>query len=131
MTPAEFALKWTGSTQTERAASQEHFIDLCRMLGVPTPNEADPTGRDYASRRARRRSAAPTPTAVTPPAPLHPWHHPRTNRKCRQTDGALRPRQPDDGCSPHDHHRGGRQGSHRPCPHNESWMNAIAFPNTT
>jgi hypothetical protein len=48
MTPAEFALKWMGSTQTERAASQEHFIDLCRMLGVPTPNEADPTGRDYA-----------------------------------------------------------------------------------
>jgi type II restriction/modification system DNA methylase subunit YeeA len=48
MTPADFALKWMGSTQTERAASQEHFIDLCRMLGVPTPNEADPTGRDYA-----------------------------------------------------------------------------------
>lgn len=37
-----------GSTRTERAASQEHFIDLCRMLGVPTPNEADPTGDTYA-----------------------------------------------------------------------------------
>jgi hypothetical protein len=48
MTTAEFALKWTGSTQTERAASQEHFIDLCRMLGVPTPNEADSAGHDYA-----------------------------------------------------------------------------------
>jgi hypothetical protein len=48
MTPAEFALKWMGSTQTERAASQEHFIDLCRMLGVPTPNEADSAGHDYA-----------------------------------------------------------------------------------
>jgi SAM-dependent methyltransferase len=47
MTPAEFALKWMGSTQTERAASHEHFINLCGMLGVPTPNE-DPTGRDYA-----------------------------------------------------------------------------------
>ena len=34
--------------RTERAASQEHFIDLCRMLGVPTPNEADPTGDTYA-----------------------------------------------------------------------------------
>ena len=31
------------STATERAAAQEHFIDLCRMLGIPTPNEADPT----------------------------------------------------------------------------------------
>ena len=48
LSPAEFATKWTGSTRTERAASQEHFIDLCRMLEVPTPNEADPTGETYA-----------------------------------------------------------------------------------
>ena len=32
MTPAEFALKWMGSSATERAAAQEHFIDLCRLL---------------------------------------------------------------------------------------------------
>jgi len=48
LSPAEFATKWAGSTRTERAASQEHFIDLCRMLEVPTPNEADPTGDSYA-----------------------------------------------------------------------------------
>ncbi|MHB0981095.1 MAG: class I SAM-dependent DNA methyltransferase [Thermoleophilia bacterium] len=48
MTPAWFARKWIGSTRTERAAAQEHFIDICRMLGVPTPNEADPTGDEYA-----------------------------------------------------------------------------------
>lgn len=48
LSPSEFAAKWLGSTRTERAASQEHFIDLCRMLGVPTPNEADPTGEWYA-----------------------------------------------------------------------------------
>lgn len=48
MTPIEFAVKWMGSTATERAAAQEHFIDLCRMVGVPTPNEADPDGKDYA-----------------------------------------------------------------------------------
>jgi hypothetical protein len=48
ISPAEFAKKWAGSTRTERAASQEQFIDLCRMLGVPTPNEADPTGDTYA-----------------------------------------------------------------------------------
>ena len=48
LSPAEFATKWAGSTRTERAASQEHFIDLCRMLEVPTPNEADPTGETYA-----------------------------------------------------------------------------------
>jgi hypothetical protein len=46
--PAEFAKEWMGSTRTERAASQEHFIDLCRTLGVPTPNEADPIGDIYA-----------------------------------------------------------------------------------
>lgn len=48
MTPDEFAAKWDGSTRTERAASQEHFIDICRMLGVPTPNDADPNGDWYA-----------------------------------------------------------------------------------
>src|SRR5680860_1841315 len=42
LTPAEFATKWSGSTTTERAASQEHFIDLCRMIGVPTPHDGDP-----------------------------------------------------------------------------------------
>jgi len=48
LTPSEFAAKWSGSTRTERAAAQEHFIDLCRMLGVTTPNEADPHGDWYA-----------------------------------------------------------------------------------
>lgn len=33
---------------TEKAASQSHFIDLFRMLGEPTPLEADPTGEHYA-----------------------------------------------------------------------------------
>lgn len=47
-TPAEFVAKWQGSTRTERAAAQEHFIDLCRMVGQPTPNDADPTGEWYA-----------------------------------------------------------------------------------
>jgi len=48
MTPAEFVAKWQGNTRTEQAAAQEHFIDLCRMLGQPTPNDADPTGEWYA-----------------------------------------------------------------------------------
>ncbi|MGA2514561.1 MAG: DNA methyltransferase [Candidatus Limnocylindrales bacterium] len=47
-TPAEFVAKWRGSMRAERAAAQEHFIDLCRMLGQPTPNDADPTGEWYA-----------------------------------------------------------------------------------
>ncbi len=44
----DFTAKWRASTSTERAASQEHFIDLCRVLDQPTPNEADPTGDFYA-----------------------------------------------------------------------------------
>ena len=48
MNLVEFIQKWTASTATERAASQEHFIDLCRLLGEPTPNEADPRGEFYA-----------------------------------------------------------------------------------
>jgi type II restriction/modification system DNA methylase subunit YeeA len=46
--PSEFAVKWMGSTRPERAASQEHFIDICRMINAQTPNEADPTGDWYA-----------------------------------------------------------------------------------
>ena len=48
LTPREFAQKWGDNATKEKAASQEHFIDLCRMLGEPTPNEADPTGQTYA-----------------------------------------------------------------------------------
>jgi type II restriction/modification system DNA methylase subunit YeeA len=48
LTSAEFAAKWHGNTQTERATAQEHFLDLCRMLGASTPNDADPSGTNYA-----------------------------------------------------------------------------------
>jgi hypothetical protein len=51
LTPAEFAQRWRGVTATEKAAAQSHFIDLCRMLGEPTPLEADPTGEHYAFER--------------------------------------------------------------------------------
>jgi|APCry1669192522_1035417.scaffolds.fasta_scaffold00372_5 hypothetical protein len=47
MTPQQFISKWQNSTLKERAAAHEHFIDLCRMLGEPTPAEVDPTGKDY------------------------------------------------------------------------------------
>jgi type II restriction/modification system DNA methylase subunit YeeA len=41
MTPEEFIDKWSRSDRTERQAAQEHFIDLCHVLGEPTPNEGD------------------------------------------------------------------------------------------
>jgi type II restriction/modification system DNA methylase subunit YeeA len=57
LTPPQFAAKWSGSTRTERAAAQEHFIDLCRMLGVPTPNDADPHGTFYAFEKGADKTA--------------------------------------------------------------------------
>ncbi len=47
MTPAEFKRKWSRFTGKESAAYQSHFDDLCRLLGVPTPLEADPSGEIF------------------------------------------------------------------------------------
>ena len=55
MTPHEFITKWRASELKESSASQEHFIDLCRMLGEPTPAEADPTGKTYCFERGARK----------------------------------------------------------------------------
>jgi type II restriction/modification system DNA methylase subunit YeeA len=41
MTPEQFIEKWSRVDGNERQTAQEHFIDLCRMLGEPTPNEGD------------------------------------------------------------------------------------------
>ena len=51
MTPQEFIAKWHASELKERSAAQEHFIDLCRLLGEPTPAEADPRGDHYCFER--------------------------------------------------------------------------------
>ena len=55
MTPSQFITKWRASELKERSASQEHFIDLCRLLGEPTPAEADPTGDHYCFERGARK----------------------------------------------------------------------------
>ena len=55
MTPGEFIAKWRASELKESSASQEHFIDLCRLLGEPTPAEADPTGERYCFERGARK----------------------------------------------------------------------------
>jgi type II restriction/modification system DNA methylase subunit YeeA len=47
MTAAEFKKKWSRYQGKETSAYQGHFDDLCRLLGQPTPAEADPTGRDF------------------------------------------------------------------------------------
>lgn len=47
MDVASFIAKWTRTELSERAASQEHFLDVCRLLGQPTPAEHDATGAEY------------------------------------------------------------------------------------
>ena len=57
MTPGEFIAKWRASALKERSAAQEHFIDLCRLLGEPTPAEADPAGEWYCFERGARKDS--------------------------------------------------------------------------
>ena len=53
-----FVEKWSASDLSERAASHEHFIDLCHLVGQPAPAEADPTGQDYCFEKAVKVVAA-------------------------------------------------------------------------
>ena len=74
LTPRGFAQKWRENETKEKTASQEHFIDLCRMLGEPTPNEPDPTGASYALGKAVKKSSGETvsQTAESSSAPSRP-----------------------------------------------------------
>ena len=51
ITPEAFVAKWSRSELKERSACQEHFIDLCHLVGHPTPAEADPLGESYCFER--------------------------------------------------------------------------------
>lgn len=56
LTPQAFIAKWKATDLSERAACQEHFLDLCHMLGHPTPAEADPTGDSFTFERGVEKS---------------------------------------------------------------------------
>jgi len=47
VSPEQFIKKWTASDLSERSAAQQHFLDLCLLLGEPTPADADPTGETF------------------------------------------------------------------------------------
>jgi hypothetical protein len=51
MTPQQFIDKWQASKLSERSACHEHFLDLCKLLGQPTPAESDPDGAWYTFER--------------------------------------------------------------------------------
>ena len=58
LTPEQFVAKWGPVELSERAASHEHFIDLCRLVGHPTPATLDPTGSDYTFEKPVKVTAA-------------------------------------------------------------------------
>lgn len=43
----DFVARWQKSTLSERSAAQSHFIQLCEVLGQPTPAEIDQEGNTY------------------------------------------------------------------------------------
>ncbi|MGA2110606.1 MAG: DNA methyltransferase [Anaerolineales bacterium] len=47
LTPQDFVSKWRRADVKERSGSQEHFIDVCNLIGHPTPVAGDPTGQNY------------------------------------------------------------------------------------
>ncbi|HVB18470.1 MAG TPA: DNA methyltransferase, partial [Stellaceae bacterium] len=55
MSPEEFIDKWRGTTRTERSAAQEHFLDLCALLGVPKPADVDRHGTEYTFEKPTRK----------------------------------------------------------------------------
>jgi hypothetical protein len=56
LTPQQLAAKWTASTLNERSAAQEHFMDLCRMLGEATPARVDRHGESFCFERGARET---------------------------------------------------------------------------
>jgi hypothetical protein len=51
MTPQDFVAKWKRARLSERSAAQQHFLDLCDLLGQPKPAGADPEGAWYTFER--------------------------------------------------------------------------------
>ena len=55
--PSEFIAKWQASPTRERTACQPHFLDLCRLLGIDDPADADPDARVVHLREGREQDA--------------------------------------------------------------------------
>jgi hypothetical protein len=48
LTPQDFVRKWKRAEARERQSVQEHFLDLCQLVGHPTPIEDDPSSTRFA-----------------------------------------------------------------------------------
>jgi hypothetical protein len=57
LTLPEFVARWKASTLSERSACQQHFCDLCDLLGQKTPAEVDQTGATYTFEKGVAKTA--------------------------------------------------------------------------
>ena len=48
LTPQDFVSKWKRADVREKQAYQEHFLDICQLVGHQTPNDYDHTGTRFA-----------------------------------------------------------------------------------
>ena len=55
MDASSFIAKWRHATLTERSAAQQHFLDLCELVGHPKPAEIDPTGESFTFERGAQK----------------------------------------------------------------------------
>ena len=83
MTPAEFKKKWAKVTAKETSAYQSHFDDLCRVLGIAPPLEADPEGETFCYQKRVMKDAE-----LFDPAPGGDVGSGRT-RLCRRVEKGL------------------------------------------
>jgi hypothetical protein len=56
-TPQDFVNKWKPVKAREKQTYQEHFIDLCRLVGHPTPIEYDPSAQTFAFEMGATKTA--------------------------------------------------------------------------
>jgi hypothetical protein len=55
MNASEFIQKWRQVELRERQACQEHFLDLCELVGHPKPAAFDPTGERFCFERGAKK----------------------------------------------------------------------------
>jgi hypothetical protein len=57
MNAGEFIAKWRQVSLGERQAAQQHFLDLCELLGHPKPADVDPHGEWFCFERGASKSS--------------------------------------------------------------------------
>ena len=57
MTPTKFIAKWRASPKREHIGSQPHFIDVCRLVGVPDPATANPAHDWYTFKKGATKTS--------------------------------------------------------------------------